>query len=330
MKKITILFALICNLLSCTNNHTPKTIIDGFALGTTYHIVICEDTLEGTMALINQRFEHVNQSMSIYNPTSRLSKINSNQTDTLDQMLHDCISQAMLISQQTGGKYDVTIKPLTDAWGFATKQKTTDPNIDSLLQFVGYQKIQIRNKKIIKENPSIQIDLNSIAKGSTVDIIASALESLGHKNYLVEIGGEIFARGLNSLGQPWRVGIDKPIEGNITPGASLQQIIPLSNKALATSGNYRRYYTDENGNKIVHTINPITGLSSPSNLLSATVIAENCALADGYATACMSMGLEKAIEMDKSNKDIVIYLIYSDSEGAMKTYASESLINLLQ
>ncbi len=327
MKKIALIILNILIFAACTNNKPQKTTIDGLALGTSYHIVICADTTHGTMALINQKIDQVNESMSIYNPNSRLSKINRNETQDLDSMLMLCINQALKISKESNGMYDITIKPLTDAWGFATKEKTADPNVDSLLTFVGYKKIKIEGNKLIKENPQTQIDLNSIAKGSTVDLVSQALESLGYTDFLVEIGGEVFARGTNTIdNHKWNIGIDNPSEGNMQAGANITEVIALSNQALATSGNYRRYYTDENGNKVVHTMNPKTGFSSPSKLLSATVIAENCALADAYATTLMSLGLEGAIEFSKAHPELKIYLIYSNDNDKMQTYSS-GLIN---
>lgn len=330
MKKFSIFCALVTLLLSCESAKPGQTIIDGLALGTTYHIVICEDTIRGTKAAINQCFDQVNASMSLYNKDSRLSQINRNETLELDSMLSECISQALRVSAQTLGMYDITIKPLTDAWGFAKEQKTEHINVDSLLEFVGYQKISIKNNKLIKQNLNTQLDLNSIAKGSTVDIVAQTLEEMGYKNYLVEIGGEIFARGVNAHSNHWRIGIDRPEDGNYSPGVNLQNILSISDMAMATSGNYRRFYLDDKGNKIVHTINPKTGLTSPSNLLSATVITENCAMADAYATALMSMGLEEAKEFDLKNPKVLVYLIYSDDSSKMQTYASEQLTEMIE
>lgn len=330
MKRIILLTAILLQVIACSKPEQKTTIIDGFALGTTYHLVICGDTVNGFQQKIDQTLEAINLSMSLYCDSSRLCQINRNQTDSLDEMLIYCIETALDVSRRSNGMYDITVKPLSDAWGFATKQRTQDPNVDSLLQFVGYEKITIEGNRIIKQKPEVQLDLNSIAKGSAVDIIAQLIENQGYNNYLVEIGGEIYANGVNAQGSLWRIGIDKPIEGNMLPGNYLQSVLSFSNMAMATSGNYRRYYEDDNGRKIAHTINPKTGYSQINELLSATVIAENCALADAYGTTLMALGLEEAKNFVETNPHIYAYLIFSNEDGEFQTYSSANLENWLQ
>ena len=191
------------------------------------------------------------------------------------------------------------------------------PNVDSLLQFIGYDKIRIDGCRLVKKHPSVQIDLNSIAQGATADYVARWLDSLGWKDYLVEVGGEIFARGHNAKGGLWRVGIDKPIEGNVIPGAQLQVRIGISNRGLATSGNYRKFYTDSLGRKIVHTFDARTGAPVISNLLSATVVARTAAQADAYGTLCMVMGLNESIRFLESRPDLEAYLVWSGRPGQL-------------
>ena len=217
----------------------------------------------------------------------------------------------------SGGAYDITVKPLTEAYGFAAKGKIEHPNIDSLLTFVGFDKFAVDGSRIVKADSRVQFDLNSLAKGYTVDLVADHLESLGVSNYIVEVGGEIRASGHNIKGGDWRIGVDNPTEDNDTPGQSCQTVITISDRALATSGNYRRYYTDTQGNKIVHTINPKTGLSTTSSLLSATVVAERCVEADAMATMFMAMGDKAAIALAERlvEQDIRVYFILADSEG---------------
>lgn len=330
MKKLIFIIVILASIIACSNQKSKVVVIDGFALGTTYHIVICDDTTAGIQQKIDQKLEQVNLSMSLYRDTSLLSKINRGETDSLDPMLKYCIETALEVSQKSDGMYDVTVKPLVDAWGFATEKRTANPNVDSLLEFVGYEKIAIKGNRIVKQNPQMQIDLNSIAKGAAVDIIAQLIENEGYNNYLIEIGGEIYAKGLNAEGGLWRVGIDKPVEGNMLPGEELQQVLRFSDMAMATSGNYRRYYQDENGRKIAHTINPKTGYSQLNELLSATVIAPNCTLADAYGTTLMALGLEKAKDFVKSNPHIYAYLIFSNEQGEFQTYSSANLENWLQ
>ena len=308
----------------------PQTVIDGFAQGGTYHIVLVGDSTSGGLkGQLDSLLWRVDNSMSLYNPTSRLSRINRGETDTLDRFIANCIRTADTISRESGGRYDITIKPLTAAYGFTGDRPVQQPNVDSLLQFIGYDKIRIDGCRLVKKHPSVQIDLNSIAQGATADYVARWLDSLGWKDYLVEVGGEIFARGHNAKGGLWRVGIDKPIEGNVIPGAQLQVRIGISNRGLATSGNYRKFYTDSLGRKIVHTFDARTGAPVISNLLSATVVARTAAQADAYGTLCMVMGLNESIRVLESRPDLEAYLVWSDDRGNYRTYMTPGMESLV-
>ena len=193
-----------------------QTVIDGYAQGGTYHIVLVGDsTSNGLKPQIDSILNQIDNSLSLYNPQSLLCRINRGETDTLDHLITSCIRLADSISRESDGRYDITIGPLTAAYGFAGGKPTQNPNIDSLLERVGYQKLSIEQGHLKKQHPDMRIDLNSIAQGATVDCLARWLDSLGKTNYLIELGGEIFARGCNAQGMPWRVGIDKPIEGNM-------------------------------------------------------------------------------------------------------------------
>jgi thiamine biosynthesis lipoprotein len=213
---------------------------------------------------------------------------------------------------------------LVNSWGFVFTKKTTQDSIkiDNLLHFVGYKMLKLEGNKIIKAKPGIKIDFNAIAQGYTVDVLANYLESKGINNYLVELGGELKAKGKKE-NEDWKVGIDKPDEK--ASERKLEAVINLKNKALATSGNYRKFY-EEGGQKFSHIINPKTGYPAQQNLLSVTVIANDCITADAYATAFMVMGLKKSIRFLEDNKDLKleVYFIY-DENGNWKTYASESL-----
>ncbi|MDR0509644.1 MAG: FAD:protein FMN transferase, partial [Rikenellaceae bacterium] len=195
-------------------------------------------------------------------------------------------------------------------------------NIDSLLQFVGYQKLSIENGRLRKADPRMAVDLNSVAKGYSSDLLGMLLEQLGYKNFMVEVGGEIVARGRNAGRQPWRVGVDKPIEDNILPGGVLDTVIMLTDKALATSGNYRNYHLGADGRRIVHTINPLTGLSEPTDMLSATVVADRCAIADAYATMFMAMGSVRAIAFARERREVRVYFIYTGSDGKIQRFTN--------
>ena len=318
----------------CSGKSDPKenrTVIDGFAQGGTYHIVL-KGTGYDSESLkheIDSLFSVVDYSMSLYNPESLLSRLNRNETDSVDQFITRCIEQAEKISRESDGAYDVTIKPLTAAYGFAEDSTSEAPNVDSLLQLVGYEKIAIRDGRLTKQNSNMQIDLNSLAQGATVDFIASWLDTKGFENYIIEMGGEIFCRGTNPNDTPWHVGIDRPIEGNLTPGVDLQVIIEVSGQGVATSGNYRKYYTTDDGRKIVHTLDARTGTPVISNLLSASVVASTATLADAYGTLFMILGLDRSKEFLSTHPDLQAYLVYSDDTGNLKTYVTPGLAAMI-
>ena len=289
---------------------------DGAMLGTTFHVntdaKLTPTELYGEMMRIDTEAK---ASLSIFNPESLLSRVNRGETDSLDAHLAYNFALARTIGEQCDTHYDITVKPLTDAWGFATKKATKAPNVDSILKFVGYDKWSIEGCRVVKSDPRVQFDLNSIAKGYTVDLVAEMLESHGAENYIVEIGGEIRCRGVNPKGNIWRVGIDSPDEGNLSPGHNLAAAVELREKALATSGNYRRFYIDAEGRKVVHTIDPESGRSTTSSLLSATVVTSDCASADALATMFMVVGKERAIELAERMRDSVKVYFIIDGEG---------------
>ena len=286
-------------------------------LGTTFRVVAkttltSSDIYAEAMAIDSA----AKASMSIFDSRSRLIQINSNATDSLDIHLLRNIAVAARMYALSGGAYDITVKPLTDAYGFSGQPKVENPNVDSLLQFVGFEKFRVDGSRIVKQDSRLQLDLNSLAKGYTVDLLADRLEQAGCTDYIVEVGGEIRAAGLSRRGDAWRVGVDSPFEGNQSPGEYQQSVITIGNRALATSGNYRRYYVDSQGNKVVHTVNPKTGLSVSDSLLSATVITNRCVEADAMATMFMAMGAERAIETAKSLKaeGVEVYFIMAAGE----------------
>ena len=300
--------------------------VDGAMLGTTYHIV-AETTLSNE-AIFNE-MQRINleaiASMSIFNQASLLNRINRNECDSVDIHIARNIEIASKINALTP-RYDITVKPLVDAYGFAAKNRDAHPNIDSLVQFVGFSKFRLEENRIIKADRRLQIDLNSIAKGYVVDLIAEWLDEQGSKNYIVEVGGEIRAKGVNAKGIAWRVGVDTPFDNNNTPGAHQQRIVQISGAALATSGNYRRFYYNDAGERISHTLNPQTGHSHTTTLLSATVIAPRCATADALATAFMASDEKDAIAMAKSLCDsIQVYFVLAP-EGKSEQYREFSTL----
>ena len=312
-------------LAGCGSAPSYRT-VDGSMLGTTYHIVaetsLSQEHIFGEMQRIN--LEAI-ASMSIFNPTSLLSRINRNETDSVDIHIARNIEVATKINALTP-RYDITVKPLVDAYGFAAKNREAKPNIDSLVQFVGFSKFRLEGGRIVKSDKRLQIDLNSIAKGYVVDLIAEWLEGQGCENYIVEVGGEICAKGVNAKGIAWRVGVDTPFDNNNTPGAYQQKVVQISGSALATSGNYRRFYYNAEGERISHTLNPQTGHSQTTSLLSATVIAPRCSVADALATAFMASDEKDAIALAEHLRDsIQVYFVLAPQKGS-DTYREFSTI----
>lgn len=326
IKFLLAILGSILLLTGCNSNKKSLIKVEGNAQGTTYHISYFSDDEVNHKIAIDSLLKKIDASMSTWLPTSIISRINNNDTSvTVDQYFVDVFKKSLEVSQKTDGLFDVTVGPLVNSWGFGSVKKATQESttIDSLLHFVGYKMLKLEGNKIIKAKPGIKIDFNAIAQGYSVDVLANYLESMGIDNYLVELGGELKAKGKKE-NESWRVGIDKPDE-IATSERKLEAIINLDNKALATSGNYRKFY-EEKSQKFSHIIDPRTGYPARHNLLSATVIANNCITADAYATAFMVMGFQKSIQFLEDNEDLKleVYFIY-DNNGNLKTYASESL-----
>lgn len=302
-------------LIGCTPQPRYRT-VDGSMLGTTYHIV-AETALDSDEIFVKMQDINgeANASMSIFNPKSLLSRINRNETDSADVHILRNIEIASKVNALSP-QYDITVKPLVDAYGFAAKHREESPNIDSLLQFVGFSKFSVKEGRIVKQDRRVQLDLNSVAKGYVVDMVAEWLEEEGCANYIVEIGGEIRAKGVNRKGVAWRVGVDSPLDNNNSPGRYQQRVVQISNRALATSGNYRRFYYNDSGERISHTLNPTTGHSQTTTLLSATVIAPRCAVADALATMFMASSEEGALALAEQLRDSVeVYFVLAPPKG---------------
>jgi len=326
MKKFPFLILVSTLFISCNSNKKSLIKIEGNAQGTTYHISYLSDDPINYKTAIDSLLKDIDKSMSTWLPSSIISRINNEDGPVLvDQYFIDVFNKSVEVSEKTDGLFDVTVGPLVNSYGFgATEKKALERSrIDSLLQFVGYKMLKLEGKKILKAKPGIKLDFNAIAQGYSVDVLSNFLESKGIDNYIVELGGELKANGKKG-NENWKVGIDKPDEKQ-SPERELEAVIILNDKALATSGNYRKYY-EENGQKFSHIINPKTGYPAKQNLLSATVIADDGITADAYATAFMVMGLERSIQFLEVNKDLEleVYFIY-DEHGIWKTYSSESL-----
>ena len=231
------------------------------------------------------------------------------------------------ISNETHGAFDITVAPLVNEWGFGFK-KGVEPNkkvIDDLRKTVGYQKVKLTpDNHIQKQDPRIMLDCSAIAKGYGCDVVARLLSKKGINDYMIEIGGEIVTKGFNQKKESWRIGVNKPTEDSLNTNQELQTVLNVTDIAMATSGNYRNFYY-KNGKKYAHTIDPNTGYPVQHSLLSATVLAKNCATADAYATSFMVMGLEKAKEILRQHSELMAYLIYTNDDGKTEVWYSPSL-----
>lgn len=314
---LSVLLALVVS--GCGDVHSSYIAVEGEALGTFVQLK-CETSVEPAVieSIIEDVDAEAKASMSIFDESSLLSRINNNQTDSLDIHIANNIALAQRFSELSNGVYDITIRPLTEAWGFGRSVAEQRVNVDSILEFVGCDKLRVEQGRIVKGDSRVQIDLNSIAKGYVVDLVAERLEALDIANYMVNIGGEIRCKGYNGRGQRWSIGIETPYDGNMAMD-SFEKVIYVEDQAVATSGNYRRFYLDAEGNKVVHTIDPRTGYSVVSDLLSATVVAPTCAEADAAATMFMAMGAtEEALalaELCAESYGWKYYFIYADGEG---------------
>ena len=294
--------------------------LEGYAQGTTYHIQYIDVKGKNYQKKINQLLINFEKSVSTYQVNSVISKVNNNQKVRLDSYFTTCFVKAKEIYKSTSGAFDPTVAPLVNSWGFGPqkKQEISSHLIDSLLQFVGFDLIELKENKIIKKDPRIALDFNAFAQGYSVDVVADFLRKKGVNSFLVEIGGEVYAQGKQLNDENWIIGIEEPID-NQTSGNPYKAILRLDGKAIATSGNYRRYFI-ENGVKYVHHIDPKTGYPTKNNLLSASVISTSCLNSDATATGLLVMGLEKAINYLKNHKELEAYLIYTDEQGNYKSY----------
>lgn len=296
---------------------------EGSVYSTYYHVAYESRKGIDFLSGIEQKMMQLDNSLSTFNPESTISKINQNLPLRVDPLFKRCFKKGMKVSKLTDGAFDMTIAPLINAWGFGfnNKETITPALINSLLENIGYQKVRLSWNRVIKENPAVMLDASAIAKGLAVDIVANYLSSIGCRNYMVEIGGEVIALGVNQHGNIWHVGITKPIDENPYLNQDLQDIVSLSGKALATSGNYRNYYI-EGDKKYSHTIDPKTGYPVQHSLLSATVLANDCMTADAFATAFLVLGIENSMKIIDKIRGLEGYFIYSDDEGQLRvTYS---------
>ena len=328
-KYLRLLLAAVTSVffISCNQIKQPEKIqFFGEAQGTYYAVTyFAMDTLV-TQNQIDSLLVDFDLSASTWVGGSIISRINNNDPDIKpDKYFTDIFKQAQRVSEMTNGAFDITVGPLVNAWGFGFKNRMDIDQhiIDSLLPFVNYKAVRIIEGEVIKENPNINIDYNAIAQGYSVDLLGGFLEKNGIENYLVDVGGEVLAKGVKPDDNHWVVGIERPSE-EIDSERKLKATLKISNKAIATSGNYRKFY-EVDGVRYSHTINPKTGYPVKHSLLSATVMADSAAIADAFATAFMVMGLQKAKLFLESHPGMEAYFIYSGANGQLETYSTGGL-----
>ena len=326
MLQLPFLILLIVGTVMIIYNqkNTPYQHDKGMIFGTVYHVTYqnSDNLNDQIVAELNK----VDSSLSMFNKQSVITKVNNNQDIEVDQMFGDVFTLARTVSADTDGAFDITVAPLVNAWGFGFKSGNMPSRhtIDSLRTFVGYKRVEMHDNRIVKADPRVMLDCSAIAKGYGCDVVAELLRRKGIDNFMVEIGGEVVTSGISEKRVPWKIGVTKPSDDSLSVNNELQTVLNITDKAMATSGNYRNFYY-KNGKKYAHTIDPATGYPVQHSLLSATVISDRCAKADAYATAFMVMGLEKAKKVLDRHRDLMAYLIYSDHKGEYKVWFSPSL-----
>lgn len=318
-------FLIIGTILIIKHQHNmPYQHNRGSVFGTFYSITYqCDNDLQKE---IEAELKKVDQALSMFNQESIISKVNRNEKVELNEMFLQVITLAQKVSQDTDGAFDITVAPLVNAWGFGFKtgDKPSGTSIDSLMSTVGYKKISLKGRQLFKENKNTMLDCSAIAKGYGSDVVAAFLRKRGIDNFMVEIGGEVVTQGISEKRVPWRIGVTKPTDDSLSVDNELQTVLNVTNKAMATSGNYRNFYYKD-GKKYAHTIDPKTGYTVQHSLLSATVLADNCATADAYATSFMVMGIEKAKGVLERHPELMAYFIYTDERGNLAVWYSPSM-----
>ncbi len=298
----------------------------GVVWTTEYHITYrAAKPLNDSITAVLQRVDTV---ASVYNKQSRVSAFNAGHDIVMDDILERLVRASLVVNEQSGGAFDPTVMPLVNAWGFGYKtgQMPTQHVIDSLRQFVGMKLLAIEGNHLVKRDDRTQLDFSSIAKGLAVDEVAAMLRRNGVTDYMVEIGGEVYCAGVNAQGKPWHVSVDMPGDDPDSHEAAL--VLEVDTLGIATSGNYRKFKQDGN-RRISHIVNPATGSSEVSNLLSVTIVAHDCMTADAWATACMVMGTDATQRMMEQRTDLGVMTISADSLGRYVVWSNAPFANLI-
>lgn len=300
----------------------------GFVFGTLYNVTYRCDT--NMQHRIETELGVVDHALSMFNDSSVISAVNRGERIEVNDMFRTVFELSMTVSRETDGAFDITVAPLVNAWGFGFEDgySPTKRQVDSLLRLVGYEKVSYCQEgdsaEVRMAVRGMQLDCSSVAKGYGCDIVAALFHNCGINDFMVEIGGEIVASGVSEKRVPWRVGVEKPVDDTISTHGNVGAVINITDKAIATSGNYRNYYYKD-GKKYAHTIDPHTGYPVQHNILSATVIADDCATADAYATAFMVLGLDSARAVLDKHPELMAYFIYADDTGGEAVWCSPAL-----
>ena len=328
MKKWYLVFligSLVLNGCGALDRGPQMVNIRGVVFGTYYSITYYED--DGTVfdAEIDSLLQDFNSSLSFYDQESLLSRINRNEETRVDEYFEVVFRRSLEISRETDGAFDATVFPLVNAWGFGASERAemTQARVDSLLDMVGYEKIRLEDGHVVKDDERVQLDFNAIAKGYAADVVGNYLESQGVDVYLVEIGGDLVAKGIKPDDSKWRIGLEIPAE-EAEAEQQWHYFVEVIDQGLATSGDYRRYY-EEDGRRYSHTIDPATGYPVDHNLMSVSVFAEDAMSADAYATAFMVMGFDESVSFVEDRDDIEAYFIFADEEEGFGYFVSSGL-----
>ena len=295
---------------------------EGAVFGTLYHVSY--QSRANLKVDIEAALQEVDNSLSMFNPKSTISRINAGESQETDSLFRIVFQLAQRVSEATGGAFDITVAPLVNAWGFGFKSGSLPDSaaVDSLRRLVGWQRVRLAASGNLElDEPRAILDCSAIAKGFGVDVVANLLRQRNIENFMVEIGGEVVVSGANPKGEPWRVGVNRPVDDPESASTELDTVLAITDCAMATSGNYRNYYTTDDGRRIAHTIDPATGYPVRHSLLSATVLAPTCAMADAFATSFMVMGLDSARALLARHPELNAYLIY-DSLGTYRTFTT--------
>ncbi len=322
-----VVVAIVCAIAFC-NSDISKSYhkSSGLVFGTSYNVTY--QSHEDFSDEIKTILDSIDNSLSPFNEKSIITAVNENRDVQVDDNFIKVFTLAKQVHDATDGAFDITVAPLVNAWGFGFRKGDfpTPAEIDSMRTIVGMDKVKLVGKRIIKTDPRIMLDCSAIAKGYAVDKIALMLKRNGVNNFLVEVGGEIVAAGTNPNGKEWNIGVTKPVDDSLSVSSDLQMIMTITDCALATSGNYRNYYVKD-GHKYAHTINPKTGKPAESNTLSATIVSSSCAEADAYATACMVVGKDKALQILKNQTDKKYIIIYDQDNKTEWVVSPELKLN---